>query len=288
MWITLSVLTAFFYAAVGAWNKKITEKVNYHTATWSMFAFAVPFLAAVLLSVGVRRPETAFYPNCLATLMLNMVGTTLFVKAITISPLSVVFPFLAFTPLFLIFTGFVFLGEMPGAYGIAGIMLIVSGTYVMGMSRERRGIFAPFVSLRKEKGALLMIIVAFIWSFAVSFDKRSVLSSSPVFFMFAFNAGFTVMYLPFVYVKNPGFISEIRQNLPALGFLGFLMALLFICQMNAVKLALVSYVISIKRAGMLFTLLFGWIFFKEKLTVYKTAATVLMLAGTLLITLKSR
>jgi uncharacterized membrane protein len=48
-------------------------------------------------------------------------------KAIRVSPLSLTLPYLAFTPAFMIFSGYVFLNEMPNLWGIAGIVLTCAG-----------------------------------------------------------------------------------------------------------------------------------------------------------------
>jgi uncharacterized membrane protein len=55
----------------------------------------------------------------------------LYFRALQISPMSLCIPFLAFTPVFLIPTGFVLLGEMPPPLKLVGVVLIVVGSLVM-------------------------------------------------------------------------------------------------------------------------------------------------------------
>ncbi|MFH1415604.1 MAG: DMT family transporter [Elusimicrobiota bacterium] len=285
MWVPLSVLTAFFFAASGALSKRITQKASHYTVTWVMFSFALPWIIFYFIKSDVPRIEPSFIWALCGSLILNMVAVTLFVKAIHLSPLNITYPFVSFTPVFLVLTGYIFLGEFPSRYGIAGILLVALGTYVIFAAGSGSGVMEPFRRLIDDKGALLMLIVAFIWSFAAAFDKVAVISSSPSFYTFSFNTGFTLCYMPFLIKMRPGFIGEIKDNLTLMLLLGLTGALLFISQMTALDYAHVSYVIAIKRGGMLFSVIFGIVFFRERLTYTRTAGIFLMLCGMVLIML---
>ena len=47
------------------------------------------------------------------------------------SPLSLTVPYLAFTPVLLIFTSYILLGETLAAQGIAGVMVVTLGGYFL-------------------------------------------------------------------------------------------------------------------------------------------------------------
>ncbi|MGM0440982.1 MAG: EamA family transporter [Elusimicrobiota bacterium] len=283
MWFVLSLLTAVFYAAQGAWSKKTTKKVDRFTTTWSMFSFALPVLIIPLLITGIPQISTNFFWAAPGSLILNMVAYTLFVTALELSPLSLTYPFLSFTPIFLIGTGYLFLGELPDLKGLTGIILITGGAYLINFKEISRGILAPIKEIKNEKGSLIMLIVAFIWSFAGAMDKVAVEASSPFFFIVVFNTGFLIFYLPFLKYKNPDFEKEVVKHKGKLFILGVFGAFMVISQMVALKLTLVSYVIAIKRSGMLFTLLIGKVFFDEKITTFNVVGTVLMCLGLILI-----
>lgn len=284
MWIILSILTAFFYAAQGTWSKKVTKTVTIYTTTWAMFTFAIPLLIIPLLLTGIPMIKLSFLWSSLSSIIINMVAVTLFVKALKISPLNMTYPFLAFTPVFLIFTGYIFLGEVPDTRGLIGIILITIGAYVLNIDKIKDGFSGPINAIKEEKGAVLMLIVALLWSFAAALDKVAVLASSPYFYMLAFNTGFFILYLPFLFKIKPDFINEVKTNFFKLFFLGILGSLLFLTQMTALKIALVSYVIAIKRTGMVFSLIFGCMFFKENLSISKITGTFLMISGIFFIT----
>jgi len=216
MWIILSILTAFFYAVQGVWSKKTTRSVSIYTATWSKFAFAVPVLLFPLLLIGVPDIAPAFYWSTAGSLIINMVAVTLFVQALKLSPISIVFPLLAFSPVFIILTGYIFLGELPSIYGIFGILIVFAGTYILNISHMKDGLLSPLKAIKNEKGALLMLAVAFMWSFSAALDKVAVLASSPFCYVFVFNLCFTVLYLPFAVFVNRSFFNELKRNCSAL------------------------------------------------------------------------
>jgi len=283
MWIFLSVLTAIFYALEGAWGKVLTKKVNRNTITWAMFTFGIPYILIAAAFTGVPEIKNDFYWSALLSVAINMVAFTIFVKALKISPLTLTYPFLSFSPVFLIFTGYIFLGEIPSMEGVIGIILITGGAYVLNISGAGRGLLAPVKAIKKEKGSLLMFIVSLMWSFAATFDKVAVLSSSPFFYLVVFNISFFLFYMPYLYHENPDFISEVKSCFPQLVLLGALGGLMVIFQMTALKAALVSYVIAIKRSGMLFTMLIGHFLFKEKAGAARVIGTLLMVAGIFMI-----
>ncbi|MFC2061351.1 EamA family transporter [Elusimicrobiota bacterium] len=287
MWIILSIITAFFYAVEGAWIKKLTARVNSYTITWSLFTFAIPVAVIPLFITGIPEIKGAFLWSAAGSLLINTVAFTLFVNALKIAPLSMTYPFLAFTPVFIIVTGYVFLGELPGLYGITGIFFVTLGAYVLNIKKIRSNLLAPFKAIKNEKGAVFMLVVAVLWSFAASLDKVAVLSSGSYFYVTFFNIGFFLLYMPFLFKVNPQFMKEVRVNLGPLFLLGVVGGLMSICQMSAVNIAYVSYVIAIKRAGMIFALIIGWMFFNEKMTLYKTVGTLLILSGIAIIALLS-
>ena len=285
MWLILSILTALFYSSQGAWSKKISGNISSFTVTWSMFAFAIPFLILPVVLTGAPDIDPRLYYGGISSIVLNMVAVTLYVYALKISQLSTCLPLLTFTPVFLIGTSFLLLGELPSIYGLAGIILISLGTYMLNLNRISDGFLGPLKAIKEDKGAMLMLAVAFIWSFAANFDKIGVLGSGPLFYSLFFNTGFFVLYIPFLFKLNPRFPQEIRGNFIKLFFVGFLGAMMFLTQMAALNIALVSYVIAIKRAGIIFSLIFGGLYFNEKITIHRIGAVLMMLAGVFLISL---
>jgi drug/metabolite transporter (DMT)-like permease len=186
---------------------------------------------------------------------------------------------------FLIFTSFVMLGEFPDRSGMAGIFLIATGAYLLNLNSHEKGPLAPFKAIAKEKGALLIITVAFIYSISSNLGKIAVLHSSPIFFAVIYTVLLSVFILPFIVIRKRDSISAIRAR-PALFLLiGFIFAIMVAAHFSALKLTEVSYMISVKRTSLIFSVIYGWLIFKEEHIRERFLGSVVMVAGVVLITL---
>ncbi|MGH9838219.1 MAG: hypothetical protein ACREEM_05490 [Blastocatellia bacterium] len=56
-----------------------------------------------------------------------------------VTPISLCMPYISFTPVFLIFTGQVMLGEMPATEKLIGVAMIFIGSLAMHRLRQTRG-----------------------------------------------------------------------------------------------------------------------------------------------------
>jgi len=65
----------------------------------------------------------------------------LLIKDEKIAPISTTLPLLSFTPVFLIGTSYLFLGELPNTYGMIGIVLVVIGAVLLKGEDVRKGLF---------------------------------------------------------------------------------------------------------------------------------------------------
>ena len=72
-------------------------------------------------------PILEFLVYLVIDVLLITVVMWLYFRALQISPLSMCVPFLSFTPVFLIPTGFIILGELPLPSKAFGVVLIVAG-----------------------------------------------------------------------------------------------------------------------------------------------------------------
>jgi drug/metabolite transporter (DMT)-like permease len=284
VWVVLAMVTAVGFAASNSYAKALSSRSHVFTVTWSMMVLSLPWALAMLAVRGVPALEPGFYAAALGSVCLNMVAVTLQVRALSISPLSVTVPFLAFTPLFMLLTGAVVLGERPDAKGLAGIVLVALGAYTIFLERPHCGLLEPLRAMRSEKGSVMMLAVAFIWSWAATFDKLAVLRSSPAFYTAFFAAAFGVLYSPLLVVGLRKRRLE-RAQVPRLFLLGALSAAMILSQMSAIEIALASYVIAIKRAGAVVAVLFGYFFFRERHMRARLAGAALMTVGVVLISL---
>jgi drug/metabolite transporter (DMT)-like permease len=281
-WLPIALVTALGFAASGSYAKALSSRAHVYVVTWALITLSVPWSALLLWRQGVPPIGGDFLRAALVSIVINMIGTTLHVKALSLSPLSLTMPFLSFTPLFMLVPSWVVLRETPSPLGLAGIVLIVAGGYAMHLDKVRGGFLAPLRAIASEKGSLLMLVVAAIWSVSAVFDKVATVNSSPAFYTTFFSLTFGLLYAPFLVVglrKRP-----LEQGvLPRLLLLGFFAAVMILSQFAAIEMTVASYVISVKRAGMVLSVVFGYVFFKERHVRPRLAGSSLMAAGVALL-----
>lgn len=206
-------------------------------------------------------------------------------KAIKISPISLTVPMLAFTPLFLLITSPLILGELPNFLGLTGILLVVSGTYTLSIKDVSKGYFAPFKTLLRNKGSLLMLFVAIIYSITANVAVIGIQHSDPIFFPIMSNAFTSGLLFPVMLMRLGKSLKGIRMNLRDLFLTGLFSALTSIFFGKAIELATVLYVASVKRTSIFFSILYGYFFFKEKRIMERLLGALIMVLGILVMSL---
>ncbi|MEA2033169.1 MAG: EamA family transporter [Euryarchaeota archaeon] len=285
LWFIFAFLTAFFEATKDVLSKKSLKDVDEYVVAWSLPCFALPFLLPILLFTEIPPLGERFWLALVTGGTLYAFTLVLYMKAIKSSDLSITVPMLTFTPLFLLITSPVMVGEFPGIFGLIGIFLIVTGSYLLNINKKSRGYFAPFKALLKEKGPRLMLVVTFIWSITANIDKIGLQNSSPLFWVIAIDIYVALLMLPLCTFRRNRKTAQIRANWRALLTLGLFGGLTAVCQMTAISLTLVAYVISIKRTSAIGGVLFGYLIFKEKGIRARLVGAIVMVLGVLFITL---
>jgi len=285
VWFIYAFLTALFESAKDVFSKKSLKEMDEYVVACSLMFFSLVFLLPMLFFIGIPRFTSQFWVALFVGGSLNVVAIILFMKAIKASDLSLTIPMITFTPLFLLITSPIMLGEFPSLLGLFGVILIVAGSYIMKIKHMKKGFFAPFGALIKEKGPRLMLLVAFIWSITSNFDKMGVINSSPMFWVASTGIFMTIVMLPIMLFKSKNVISKIKSGYKVLVPMGFFGVAASIFQMTAVSMTLVAYVISIKRTSVIMSVLLGHFLFKEKGLKERLIGVILMVLGVVLITL---
>lgn len=285
LWFYLSLTTAVTLATIDALSKYALKDSGEEAVAWVSWGFAVPFLLVMVPFIEIPPLDFTFWLSTIAALPLDVIAVLLYIKAIKVSPLSLTIPFLALTPIFLIATSFIMLGELPDPSGMAGIALITIGAYLLNINSLEKGILSPMKAIVKEKGSLLMIGVAFIYSITSNLGKIAVVHSSPLFFTVAYTTIFSIFFLPYVIFKERKIVTVIKARIPLFLLIGFLFAIMSTVHFLAISLIEVSYMISVKRTSLIFSVLYGWLVFKEENIRERLLGSIVMVIGVILITL---
>ena len=296
LWFALALLGACCQAAYGLIAKVVLRSMHpYPVAGFSFLTGAVVLLTLSALS-GIPPLGPGFLPAVAVTVGINLIATILFYRALASTDLSLCAPMLAFTPVFLIVTSFLILGELPSPGGAVGILLVTAGAYLLNLeygAGSRVSFTAPLVSLVTNRGILAMLFVAFLYSISVNYDKQVVLASDPVFgsavvFLLLGVAFLTLTTGRWVVVppENRGRGSPFLLRYPwAIPFaaLGFLLAGEAIAINTAYTLAVVPYVIAVKRLAVVISVLFGVLLLAEREAAGRMIGAGVMIIGAVMI-----
>ena len=299
-WALLSGLGACADSAYYIVNRKFLPSVEPDLLAAAGFLFSSLFLLPVAAVRGIPAIGPDFLVAVAATCIINVVGTTLVFRALKTTDLSLAVPMLCFTPLFLILTAGLMLGEIPSLPGIMGILVIVSGSYILNTAAEHERLLDPFRAMISHPGVLSMLVVSFLYAISIGFDKMVVLSSDTVFgsgvVFFVLGSAFLLIFLQKKRSEKksaPGSsptprefpANAARDVFTAGSVIGLLLALEAIAINEAYLLQIVPYVSAIKRMSILLTVLYGTIVIREEEVYRRISGAGLMVAGAVLILL---
>jgi len=284
-YLIFAFLTAFFQSLKDLFGKLGLGYLNEYVVSWAVMAFALPYLIPLLFFIEIPEVNRSFYLALVTGGLLNAFSIILYMRAIKVSDLSVTIPMITFTPVFLLVTSPVIIGEFPSIMGVVGVFLVVFGSYVLNISKLRLGFLAPFRALLDKPGPRLMFFVSFIWSFTSAIDKIGVQNSSPIFWSIAMISFVAVLLFPFMLIYNKHTFGQIKKQYKPLILIGLFNALAFIAQMIAISAVLVAYVISIKRSSAVLSVFWGYLFLGETGLSERLAGVMIMVAGVIVISL---
>ncbi len=285
MWLIFALSSAFAVSLRNVFTRKLVFVTDNDVLLFARYFIVVVLLLPALLIRPWPQVETAFYFAAPGAAFAELFAYIAMFKAIRRGELGSTFPLIAFTPIFMIATGYLILSELPSAMGLIGIFAIVIGAYSLRIESLNGGPLAPIRALARENAARYMLTAAFLFSFAAAFYKKAVIASSAPLALFAPQVIGVVLFTSyFIFTKRlPALrfqISKYRVGICLLGLAAFLESIGFII---AINMALAPYVISVKRTSILFTIILGFVVFREKYIIRSLLAGAIMLLGIFLI-----
>ncbi|MDD1683218.1 MAG: DMT family transporter [Methanoregula sp.] len=308
LWVFLAVIGAISNAAYYVIIKNHITDRDPRILTALGFLISGVLLLAISAARGFPAIGPAYYGAVIISGILNIIGLCLIFRAMESSDLSLSMPMLSFTPVFLIGTSYLLLQEVPSAAGVAGICIIVSGSYVLNISAGHAHFLDPVRSMIRNRGSWYMLIVAFLFAASINYDKIAMLNSDPVFGM-----AFTLLFISgafavivFISQKSAGRwpllpagldmarfghlpdpVFSLRPYLVPVVLAGIFVSAECVSINYAYTLQIAPYVIAIKRLSIIFMVLYGTIVCSENEIRTRLLGSVLMLGGVVIILLSA-
>ncbi|MBW8049349.1 MAG: EamA family transporter [Cytophagales bacterium] len=133
-WLILAILTAVFKSIMDIFSKFALRRTNEFVVGWAVFFFTTPFLIPIWIIIDIPPLGGSYWYALILSGTMNAIIMVIYMKALQSSDLSVTLPMLTFTPLFLLITSPLIVGEFPNRLGIVGIVLIVFGAYSLNIN----------------------------------------------------------------------------------------------------------------------------------------------------------
>jgi len=287
-WLSLSLLCAFSLATTDAATKAWLRDYSARELSLVRLGMTGLLMSPLLGSLGtVPDLPVAFWGWIAGLLPLEITAMLLYMKAIRDHPLSLTLPYLAFTPVFVILTGLLLLGERISLGGAAGILLVVSGAWLLKVEhadfRDWRSWGAPLTAILFEPGPRLMLVVALLYSLTSAMGKGAMRYMAPehfgaFYFLLLGAASLTLFAIP-----RPRILADIWRRPWAALAVGLFNAIMVYTHFMALQRVAVAYMIAVKRTSLLFGILYGALLFHERGLGIHLIAGTLMLGGVFLI-----
>ncbi|MCK9591594.1 MAG: DMT family transporter [Methanoregula sp.] len=301
-WFLLALSGAISQAIYSLSVKVLLKKIPpFLLAGYSFLAASLIFFPVLLFS-GIPSPGPGLFPALAGTVIINTLATILFYRALSTTDISLCVPILAFTPVFLILTSFIMLGEIPSPAGAAGILLVTAGAFLLTFRSGQCQSFSrrsPFRIFLYDPGIRSMLFVAFLYSISVNYDKEVVMNSSPVFAsaitLFLLAIIFLLIAMATMTKSTPGAggpeePDPVVSGHPFLhspfflyGTVGMILVVEGISINSAYTMAIVPYVITVKRLSLFFSVLFGGLVLHEEQIRGRMAGALIMILGVVVI-----
>lgn len=274
-----------------AWKVFTSPSKNNHIDEYSL-AFGgrlmwVLLILPVLIFIPLQTLELHYMYILFCWSLLNAIATVTALKAVKYGELSVVGPLTAFTIPLLLLSGYFIVWELPNMFWIFGVFLIFLWTYYLWVTWEKQWFFWPITSLWKNIWARYMWITAIIWSITWPLDKLWILEYWVFLWMLYTNCIIVILMFFYLLLFRRKTFQDLSNpsSFKKISIMTCIWAWTLLIQMFAIKLTLVIYVISIKRASGIFSIIFGYFFFWEKNIQRKLFAASVMIIGVSMIAL---
>lgn len=251
------------------------------------FGITSILLLPVTLLYPIPPPPPEFGAWMALLVPLEITAMFLYMLAIRDNPLSLTLPYLAFTPVFNVATGWLILGETITLRGFGGILLVFAGSYILNLDHLKgwslNGVLQPLRMIIVERGSRLMLMVAVIYSFTSVLGKQVMQYATPATFGAFYYTAVGITLLVVVALFKPASLKVLGQKPAQHLVIGILMAIMVITHFLAIAQVEVAYMVSVKRSSLLFGILFGALLFGERHPGRHLFAGSLMVAGVALI-----
>ncbi len=282
-WFILAIASSIFLSTRELSVKKAGKDISPGYMSWGLNFFM--FLVILLINLIMRNYHEVTFPFIKVLIIasiLDSAATFLYLASIKFGDLSKTIPMLCFIPVVQLFVTPALIEERLTFTGIIGVLTVVFGSYILNIEKWD-GMFSPIKRVAKNKSSVMMLAVAVMWGTSSSFHKIGIQMTDALFWGLCEIGVISFFFLPFA-VKSTG-VKRFISNAGKTVLPGVFSSITVITYYMAISMGPVAYVSSVRRLGVLFTVLMGILIFKEKKEGLGFAGGLIMIAGAAIISI---
>lgn len=281
MGLLLAFIATCFQSSKDLLSKRLAFSIVGSASAFASFAFALPFYLLLLLVLWASGYETfALSSSFLAYVMLRSITDTgaewTKMAALRQGDISLVVCFFSMTPLFLLFISPLVTGDSIPTTGILGVLVTVLGTLVI--------VYSPgSYTGGNLRGIGLATLSAFFFSLNTCFDRLAVKEASPTLSGFAMTLLSAMMLAPLV-MRSREAKAGMREHARPFLARGFFEVAFMVTKLWSLQYLPAQYVAGIQRLAVLFSIVGGRVFYKEKQFTRRMIGAMIIVLGVGVIT----
>lgn len=282
-------MSAVLYSFRGVLEKLIVGRVDRYVLGLSIRLFAlpfffIPFIISPDLFVPLTELPGKFWLVLLAvSFICTPLETYFYYKSIKDEEISLALPILSLSPVMTIGFAALFLGEFPTLFGAVGVITILLGVYTLKIGHARHGLLEPLYHLSRNKSVQFMVIVALSLAVGAILDKVGVTSVNAYMYALLNYLFLTIALFMFAGAKARQHLGQMKTHFKAFSIIGAVVAGYTLLYLVALEGGSTAYVVAIRNASLLVSIILGVLWLKEKDLRTKLLAGGVIVAGLILI-----
>ena len=287
MWAVLALGAAVLTSFNPILYNRMLKDADPIVVVWAVIMLSLPLLGVFTFALTPRLPtiDWLFVTGVFGSASLNVMAHLASTRALKLADVSLVTPLLIFSPVFTLLISVIFLSEIPSARGLLGVGLVLIGAYWLNRG-SGTGWLMPIKSLVLTPGVTLVLLAGLLWAITPLFEKTAILHTkpeSPRFTAFVATALLTIMLTPAVAARGKPAIVKLITHRNELCFGGLIAGVAPVLAYTAYSLGLVGYVTTLFKLSTLLSVIWSFLFLKERGLAQRLPASMTMILGAILI-----
>ena len=283
--ILLVLVSAAMHAFRNFFNKKAMDKQAF---VWWYEVLGIIFFTPLFLFTLLHEGTNTHISISFIFLsgFVHFIYWYFLTKALEKGDLSLIYPIMRSSPALVLIFSIIILGENVSALGVAGILLVAIGVYIINMeSLVFSELFRPFRAMIRDRAIQFAFLTLFSVAGYTLVDKLAVSQMHPVVFAYIYPWISLSLFSSYIFKVKPNDVlkKEWRTHKGSILICGVLSIFGYFLILVAFTMERMSYVVGLRQLSIVFAVLLGGQILKEKNKRIRIAASIIIFIGAYLI-----